>query len=159
MTAKQQRFCEEYVVDLNGRQAAIRTGYSPASAEVQAYRLLTNVQVTAYIEQLKATMREKTGISAERVIGELAKIGFCNLQEYVSAGNMISDITTVTAEQGAAIASIKTTIVGSGKTMRKEVSIKLHDKVSALEKLGRHLGIFETDNRQKNAKIVVEIDE
>lgn len=52
LTAKQKRFCEEYVIDFNGKQAAIRTGYSPKTANEQASRLLTNVNVKKYISEL-----------------------------------------------------------------------------------------------------------
>ena len=159
MTAKNEQFCREFMIDMNATQAAIRCGYSPKTANVQASRLLTKPHIKDRIQELKLELQKETGISAIKVITELAKIGFSNIQGYIAGGNLISDISEVTEDQGAAVASIKTTIVGSGKTKRQEVSIKLHDKVSALEKLGRHLGIFESDNSQRKPIINVAIDE
>lgn len=152
LTPKQERFCKEYVIDLNGSQAAIRAGYSKKSANVEASRLLTNDNIVEFIAQLQAKISERLEISADKVVQELAKIGFNNIQDYVSQGNEISDLTTITKIQAASVESIKTTtkVFGRGEDKYTETTtaIKLHDKVSALEKLGRHLGIFEKDNVQ-----------
>ena len=74
MTDKQARFCEEYMVDLNATQAAIRAGYSPASAKTVGPRLLENVGVQKFIAQLQAEQSRRTGVSTDRVVRELAKL-------------------------------------------------------------------------------------
>ena len=76
MTDKQDRFCEEYMIDLNATQAAIRAGYSPKTAREQAPRLLANVSIQNRIAQLQAEQSRRTGVSADRVVRELAKIAF-----------------------------------------------------------------------------------
>ena len=81
MTGKQQRFCEEYIVDLNATQAAIRAGYAAKAAYSQGQRLLKNVEVENYIDQLKAEQSKRTGITADRVLDELAKLGFADMSE------------------------------------------------------------------------------
>lgn len=68
LTAKQQRFVAEYLVDLNGKQAAIRCGYSRKTAEVQASRLLRNAQVSAAVAAGQKALLDKLGASAERVM-------------------------------------------------------------------------------------------
>ena len=68
MTDKQARFCEEYMVDLNATQAAIRAGYSPASAKTVGPRLLENVGVQKLIAQLQAEQSRRTGVSTDRVV-------------------------------------------------------------------------------------------
>ncbi len=75
MTDKQARFCEEYMIDLNATQAAIRAGYSPKTANEQAARLLANVSIQNRIAQLQAEQSRRTGVSADRVVRELAKVG------------------------------------------------------------------------------------
>ena len=78
MTDKQARFCEEYMIDLNATQAAIRAGYSPKTANEQAARLLANVSIQNRIAQLQAEQSRRTGVSADRVVRELAKVAFVN---------------------------------------------------------------------------------
>lgn len=68
LTPKQQRFCEEYLIDLNATQAAIRAGYSEKTAQEQASRLLSNVMVQAAIDAGKKQRSANTGITAERVL-------------------------------------------------------------------------------------------
>ncbi len=58
LSPNQQRFCEEYVVDLNGTQAAIRAGYSANSAEMQASRLLTNDKVKSEVKRLQEKLQQ-----------------------------------------------------------------------------------------------------
>lgn len=68
LTPKQERFCQEYLIDLNATQAAIRAGYSAKTAQEQASRLLSNVMVQAAIDAGKKQRSESTGITAERVL-------------------------------------------------------------------------------------------
>jgi len=74
LTAKRQRFCDEYLVDLNATQAAIRAGYSPKTAQEQSARLLSNVIVAAYIVSRQAELREKTGITQEEVVSTFREL-------------------------------------------------------------------------------------
>lgn len=76
LTPKQKRFCEEYLIDLNATQAAIRAGYSPKTAEQTASRLLRNVKVQEYIAKRQKELSRSTEITQERVIKELALIAF-----------------------------------------------------------------------------------
>ncbi|MCL4165291.1 UNVERIFIED_CONTAM: hypothetical protein GTU68_038875, partial [Idotea baltica] len=74
MTDKQQRFCEEYLVDLNATQAAIRAGYSEDSAKEIGYENHTKPHIQAEIQRLKAERSEATAITAKRVLQEIAGI-------------------------------------------------------------------------------------
>jgi phage terminase small subunit len=82
LTDKQKRFCEEYLIDLNATQAAIRAGYSPKTAEQTASRLLRNVKVQEYIAKRQKELSRSTEITQERVIKELALIAFSNNADY-----------------------------------------------------------------------------
>lgn len=149
LTPKQQKFCEEYMIDLNGTQAAIRAGYSKKTAFTIANENLNKPYIQSVISELKQKLSAKTGITAERIINELAKVGFSNIQDYLKEGGSFKDFLKVDANQAGAISSIKfaTTTFEGGE--RQEVQVKMWDKVSALEKIGKHIGLFERDNLQK----------
>ncbi len=156
LTPKQERFCQEYLIDLNATRAAIRAGYSEKTANNQSSRLLVNVGIQNKIAELKSKLSKKTNITAEAVINELAKIAFANVQDYIEEGNLAKDFTKIKRKKAAAIASVKLT-ESSGKDWSTKVTeFKLHDKQAALEKLGRHLGVFEKDNLQ--SRIIVGIE-
>lgn len=77
---RQQRFVEEYLIDLNATQAAIRAGYSPKTAMEQGYQLLQKTSVSLEIAKQMAEQSKRTGINADRVIRELAKMGFADIE-------------------------------------------------------------------------------
>ena len=81
LTPKQERFVHEYLVEVNATKAAIRAGYSKKTAQEQSSRLLSNVMVSAAIAKGMKLLAEKTGVAAEKVIAELALIGFANMGE------------------------------------------------------------------------------
>jgi len=162
LTPKIKRFCEEYIKDLNGTQAAIRAGYSEKTANEQSSQLLAKLNVKNYIAELKKNLSDKNEGLAQQVIDELKKLGFSNIQDYIEEENEIKDLTKINRDKAAAVESIKKTVTefsGAGEASGKKTCIqfKLYDKIAALEKLGRHLGIFELDNQQKAATINVNI--
>lgn len=157
-----KRFCEEYIKDFNGTQAAIRAGYSKKTANEQSSQLLARLNVQDFLSKLKQKLSDKNEGLAQQVIDELKKVGFSNIQDYINEGNEIKDLTKITRDHASAVESIKKTVTeftGSGESQGSKTSIqfKLYDKLSALEKIGRHLGIFELDNQQKAAVINVNI--
>ena len=81
MNDKQKRFCEEYLIDLNATQAAVRAGYAPKTAYSQGQRLLKDVEIAETITKLKSAQSKRTGITADRVLEELAKLGFSPMDE------------------------------------------------------------------------------
>lgn len=138
MTKKQKRFVEEYLIDLNATQAAIRAGYSPDTAKSIGSENLTKPDLQARIAKAMAERSKRTGVNADRVVMELAKIAFVN------AGDVI-DAETATLkpdaakEDTAAIQSVKVKTFGEDGLERE---IKMADKLKALELLGKHLGMF-----------------
>lgn len=144
MTDKQARFCEEYMVDLNATQAAIRAGYSPASAKTVGPRLLENVGVQKLIAQLQAEQSRRTGVSTDRVVRELAKIAFVNAADLIDpkTASLKSDASH---DDLAAVQSVKVKMFGDGL----EQEVKLADKLRALDLLGKHLGMYK-DTSEKD---------
>lgn len=138
MTEKQKRFCEEYMIDLNATQAAIRAGYSPKTAQQQSTRLLSNVLVQNRIAQLQAEQSRRTGVSADRVVRELAKIAFVNAVDLIDP-ETASVKLDASRDDLAAVQSVKVKTFGEDGL---EHEVKLADKLRALELLGKHLGVF-----------------
>jgi len=138
---RQQRFVDEYMIDLNGTQAAIRAGYSVKTANEQSSRLLANVNVQAAIARLQAERSKRTGVSADRIVLELAKLGFVNITD-------VADFDDATVRDDAnrndtaAIQSVKVKRIPTEDGDIVERELKLHDKVKSLDLLGRHLGIW-----------------
>ena len=138
LTDKQKRFVEEYLVDLNATQAAIRAGYSEKTAEQMGYQLLQKTSVQEAIQLAMAARSERTEITQDMVLRELAAIGFSRATDFVKIKQNGTVVLTPTdelnLEQRCVIASIK--------EGRHGVEVKLHDKLSALHLLGQHLGMF-----------------
>ncbi|MDQ7965182.1 terminase small subunit [Pseudomonas plecoglossicida] len=156
LTAKQQRFVDEYLIDLNATQAAIRAGYSKKTASSQGERLLRNVEVRKYLQAQRQDLQGRTKITQEMVLKELAKIGFSDIRKVVRWGETmvrmvdgeeecaedmvpyhglaLIDSTEIDDDTAAAIAE-----VSQG---RDGLKVKMHDKKGALVDIGRHLGMF-----------------
>jgi len=140
-TPKQEKFVKEYMIDMCGAQAAIRAGYSPKNADNIASELLGKTHIKAAVAREKAKHSRRTGITADRIMRELAKIGFADLTD-------IANVDTAKVKTGAnrddtaALQSVrvKTTVSDGSKTVERE--IKLHDKHKALETMGRRLGMW-----------------
>ena len=157
LTPRQQIFAQEFVIDFNGTRAAIRAGYATSSAHVTGAQLIKLPKVHNFIKNLQAESVKRNEISADMVIREFAKIAFANYANYLTAGNEMVDVSKLTADQTSAIESINitTTKTDKGRLITTSVKMKLHDKVAALEKLGKHLGIFETHNLQKAGQVII----
>ena len=82
---KQARFVQEYLIDLNAAQAAIRAGYSAKTARVIGHENLTKPDIAAAIEKAMAERAERTEVTADLVVGELRKIAFANMADYMKS--------------------------------------------------------------------------
>ncbi len=141
LTPKQRLFVQEYLIDLNAKQASIRAGYSPANAEFQGHQLINNPKVKQAIELAMYEREQRTKVTQDRVIEELAKIAFINPTDVVNSYDA-SLHNGATREDTAAISSIRVKKFPTREGFGVEREIKLHDKIRALELLGKHLGLF-----------------
>lgn len=139
MTKKQKRFVEEYLIDLNATQAAIRAGYSPDTAKSIGSENLTKPDIKAHIAKAMAERSMRTGVNADRVIIELAKIAFVNAMDVIDQ-KTATVREDASADDTAAIQSVKVKSFGEDGLERE---IKMADKLKALELLGKHLGMFQ----------------
>ena len=141
MTDKQRRFVEEYLIDLNATQAAIRAGYSPDTAKEIGCENLTKPNISKAIAKAMAERSRRTGISQDRVIEELAKIAFMNAADVINTDDA-SILEDASREDLSCIQSVKVKQSDGKKGSMIEREIKLADKLRALELLGKHLGMF-----------------
>ncbi len=141
LSQKQKRFIEEYLIDLNATQAAIRAGYSPDTANEQGSQNLAKLSVRNEIDKAIAERSKRTGVNADRVVRELAKIAFSKATDIIDFrdGTLLPDIND---DDLAVIQSVKVKTSTSDTGESTEREIKLADKLKALELLGRHLGIY-----------------
>lgn len=212
LTPKQQRFVEEYLVDLNAKQAAIRAGYSPKRADMMGWENVRKPEIAAAIQAAMKQRSERTAITADRALREVwamatadaselvqVKVGSCrhcygagHLYQRTEA-EMEHDRRKWAANGGEAILFDEAGGVGfdlkrapnpdcpqcggdgqartvltpteklspaarvvfaGAKTTRHGIEIAMHSKADALEKVFRHLGLYDADNRQKPSSMI-----
>lgn len=152
LNPKQRRFVAEYLIDLNAAQAAIRAGYSEKTAKEQGARLLTNVNVQSEIQRLTKARENRTVITQDRVLLELARIGFSDIRKAVRWGE--TQLRVVESESGETEAYHGLALIDSDKIDDdtaaaiaevsegpKGIKIKFHDKKGALADLAKHVGV------------------
>jgi phage terminase small subunit len=164
LTDKQRRFVQEYLIDLNATQAAIRAGYSEKTAYSIGQENLNKPVVKSAIEEAQKTVAERLGITAERVLTEYAKLAFLDIRKaFDENGNMkpIHDIDDATA---AAITALEVEEIREDAETEEEMEgqphggalrrrrgketighlkkVKLSDKKAALDSLAKHIGIL-----------------
>ena len=154
MTKKQKRFVEEYLIDLNATQAAIRAGYSPDTAQQMGSENLSKPVIKNAIDTIAERSR-RTGINQDRVIQEIAKLAFLNPIDVIDM-----DEATIKGEANrddtACIASVKVKVIPGEDGNITEREVKTYDKLKALELLGKHLGMF-TDKLKMEGNVPVVI--
>lgn len=153
LAPKHARFVEEYLVDLNATQAAIRAGYSTKNADVVGPRLLGNVGVAAAIAEGQAKRSERLEITADMWLRELWIIGHSDLQDYVNIdeGGLIvaKSFDEMPENASRALESIEEnrTIKESAggdesNIINSKIRFKMHSKIEALKIIGQHLGFM-----------------
>jgi phage terminase small subunit len=142
LNAKQTMFIAEYLVDLNASQAAARAGYSKRVAGVIGYQLLQKPLIKAAIEHAQRERLSKLDISADKVVEEIAKVAFFDLTRVVriDGGRVaINNTDDMSENDRRSLVEISETETDKGTVSKK---IRAHDKLKALELLGRHLAMF-----------------
>lgn len=134
MNARQKRFCDEYLIDCNATQAAIRAGYSPKTAKQIGQRMLTNVDLKAYIdEQLERIHNEKTA-DAQEVL------------EYLTAV-MRGQHTEQTLQ-----------LIGDGVQKIADIDVSAKERLKAAELIGKRYGMFKDNVNLGESRVVIVSD-
>jgi phage terminase small subunit len=165
LTAKQRAFVREYLIDMNATQAAIRAGYSEATAYSIGQENLKKPDVAAAIEAAMKNRAERTDITADMVLKELAKIGFADIRKAIKWYGTL--VTEEDNPDGGDVAVIKNVVTNNVQLISSDdiddetaaaiseisqnqgggIKLKLHDKRAALVDIGKHLGMFKEDNK------------
>ena len=150
LTAKQMRFVDEYLVDFNVTQAAIRAGYRAGSAHQCGWQNMKKLEIQTEISRRQKDLQKRTEVTQDCVVRELARVAFADAASHVRVrlrevpcpdGTRarvpvveVKPTAELTDDQRAAISQIKQGANG--------IEIKMYDKLKALELLGRHIGMF-----------------
>ena len=129
LNEKQKQFCEEYIIDLNGTQAAIRAGYSAKTANEQAAQLLAKLSIQEYICELKNKRSERVKYSQDELMRDILEVK-----------NRCMQANPVLDKEGNETGIWKFDSNGANK---------------ALDMLAKHVGFYETDNKQKAFNISI----
>ena len=145
LTAKEERFCQEYVMWLNATKAAVNAGYSEKTARSIGNQILTKLDIKKRIEYLKNNLAETSAISALRISKEHEKIAFMDSGQIRNGWMTLKDFESLTDEQKSCIQEITTKQVkrinDDGDLILDEwVKLKLYDKQKSLDSLSRMLG-------------------
>jgi phage terminase small subunit len=147
LSEKHQRFVEEYLVDLNATQAAIRAGYSEKTAYAQGSALLKHIEVAKAIRAAKKARAERMAISQDRVLQELARIAYFDIRKTVDVNGAPIPIQDLDADTAAAIAGID--VIEQYEQVGEERVLigllkkyKVFDKNTAITNAMRHLGML-----------------
>ncbi len=154
MTGKQNAFVIEYLKDLNATQAAIRAKYPAKSAYSAGQRLLKSVEIQKAIAEQQRALQTATGITAAIVIKEFARIALADISQAFDANGNLLPIKDIPEEVRRAISGVEITeeFTGTGESRvfgGYTKKIKFWDKVKALENLGKIIGVYIEDNKQK----------
>lgn len=166
LTDKQRAFAREYVIDHDATKAAKRAGYSEKSAGIQGFELLRHPMVQAEVQRLMNVKVKRASMKADEIVEQLAHIVRADIADVMTWGMSEvegEDGLPVTLPNGQAVVRPEVSIIDS-KTLPRSITsaiaevsmtdkgtfkVKMHDKGAAIEKLMRHLGMFEKDNNQK----------
>jgi len=161
ITDKMKRFINEYLVDFNATQAAIRAGYSESTAQEQSSQLLARPDIRALIAEGQKAIAERTQSFQDDAVSELKIVGFSDLADFLSVkeGGIVEQkpFNELTKAQTRCIKKIKQTVRSShsadGSILHQTavLEVELFDKLKALELLGRHLGMFNDTLRLEGA--------
>lgn len=150
LTAQQQRFCDEYLVDYNGTAAYQRAGYSakPRSAAVESQKLLAKPAVQAYLRTKAQALAAKLEVTAEATLRELARVAFFDPRRAFNSDGSLKPIGEWDDDTAAAIAGIEVFEEFEGRGEDREQvghtkKVKIASKVDALGKLAQHFGLLQ----------------
>jgi phage terminase small subunit len=167
LNPKQNRFVAEYLKDLNGTQAAIRAGYAPSGADVQATRLLANVSVRRAIDEALARRASRVEVKSDDILRELMRLAMVDVGEAFDDEGRLKPLKDMPVDVRRAIAGIE--VHESPLKMRREmddghiieepmgraVKVRFWDKTKGLELLGKHLKLF-TDKVEHSGALTLE---
>lgn len=145
LTPKMESFCQEYLVDLNGTQSAIRAGYSEDTAYSIAWENLRKPEIQERISELRKDAAKKLDLTKERILQEYSRLAFSDIRKLYTEDGVLKKINDLGEDEAASIAGIEVEELFEGFGQEREkigytTKIKRADKRAALDSLCRVLG-------------------
>ena len=167
LTDKQAKFVDEYLIDLNATQAAIRAGYSKETARQIGSDCLSKVVIQNAIQERQQALKKSTEITQERILKEESCLAYSDLEGLLDKDGSMIPPHEIPEELRRAISSVEIIerwIKGKDDEMEKEIKYKYRfwDKGRALERISRHLGMYPLPGSKEHpfhAEIIVTKDE
>jgi phage terminase small subunit len=146
LTAKQELFIQEYLVDLNAKQAAIRAGYSENTAEQQGSRLLSNVKVAAAVEEAKAERLERTKFNADKILIHLSEITEADIGDILDEQDCFLPVKQWPKiwRQMLTGMDVRKEFEGRGddrEHVANTIKVKFLDRLKGIEMIGKHVDV------------------
>lgn len=151
---KQDSFADEFLKDLNASAAVIRCGFDTVHPGQLGYYLMQLPEIQQKIQAAMTARAERTTITKDRVLQEMARVAFANQTDFATWDDgkvCLKNSTALSRDDTACVSEVSQTTHPNGT---RKVSIRLHDKMKALEMLGRHLVLF-NDKLDLNANVQV----
>lgn len=165
LTELRKRLAEEWIVDFNAQKAGERAGMTGDNIRISAWQMLQDSEIQDYISELRELQRERTFVSADKVQAEIARLAFSDIRDYYHDNGKLKLPNELSNDAAAALAGIDidelwdyNPIKGIREIVGETKKIKLYDKLNALDKLARRLGMFEKDNKQSATVMPTSID-
>jgi phage terminase small subunit len=153
MTDLQKRFAEEYTIDYHITDAGKRAGIQGDNIRITAWQMLQLPEVQAYVEELQAEAAKRCQITKDEWLNEWKKIGFSSITNYMEDDLEIKALSNT--KDPEVIKSIKKTVTDNEFGSKTSIEFTLHDKATALQNIGKHLGYYEEDNKQSKPNQVI----
>ena len=151
LSEKHKRFCEEYVVDCNQTAALIRAGYSPTGAAAYAHKLMQRDEIKKYIADVQQAIRDRLKLTQDRVINDIIEIKDRCMQKQAVYEYDKESKEYEQKQEWAVNEAGEEVLVGV-------FTFDASNALKACDMLGKHLGLYEQDNKQKANKLRLEID-
>jgi phage terminase small subunit len=145
LPAKRQRFVEEYLIDLNATQAAIRAGYSAKTAGSIGEEILKKPEIQEAIQAAMKARSERTEITADRVLKELGRIAFFDIRKLYNDDGTLKKPNELDDEAAAVVSGVDVVEMQTGEKDALPLytkKVKVNDKIAALTNAMKHLGMF-----------------
>ncbi len=144
LTNRAKMFCKEYIIDFCSSRAALAAGYSKHTCKQIGSRLLRSDKIQLCIAQLMQERNKRLKVDADMIVAELMRIGFSDprkVMSWDSEGVYLKASSDLTDDEAALVNEVSYKETKDGM----HVSVKMHDKISALDKLARHVGLYNKD--------------
>ena len=161
LTDKQRRFVNEFLIDLSGTHAAIRAGYARKSAAKIAWELLQHPHVAKAVAEEKAARERRTRITADRVLEQFGRAAFFDTRKLFTPSGALKPIHEIGDDEAIGIAGLETVEMtdAEGNVTGVVRKVRFIDRTAAMDKLARHLGLYERDNaRTVKGEIAMLVD-